>query len=77
MQGVTTIGLTIDTQGNPTDLHVVQSMADKADKKHRDAALSLDQAAMEAVAQYRFSPATENGKPVAVRMNVEVNFQIF
>jgi protein TonB len=32
---------------------------------------------MEAVRQYRFKPAMENGKPVTVEMNVEVNFQIY
>jgi hypothetical protein len=29
------------------------------------------------VQQYKFKPATEAGKPVAVQLNVEVNFQIF
>ena len=39
--------------------------------------MGLDEKAVEAVKQYRFKPAKENGKPVAVEMNVEVNFQIF
>jgi protein TonB len=29
------------------------------------------------VRQYKFRPAMENGKPVLVELNVEVNFQIF
>jgi protein TonB len=29
------------------------------------------------VQQYKFKPAMMNGKPVAVYVNVEVNFQIF
>ena len=33
--------------------------------------------AVEAVKQYKFKPAMENGKPVLVELNVEVNFQIF
>jgi protein TonB len=37
----------------------------------------LDEKAVEAVKKYRFIPAKENGKPVAVGMNVEVNFEIF
>jgi protein TonB len=52
-------------------------MADTVDQKHREAALSLDQAALDAVKQYKFTPATLHGKPVAVYLNVEVNFQIF
>jgi len=39
--------------------------------------MGLDEKAMEAVRQYRFKPARENGKPVAVYLNVEVNFEIF
>jgi TonB family protein len=75
--GVATIGLIIDTQGHPTDVHVVKSIADTLNKKQRDTAPSLDQAAMDAVAQYRFAPAIEDGKPIPVKMNVQVNFQIF
>lgn len=33
--------------------------------------------ALEAVRQYKFKPAMENGKPVTVDMYIEVNFQIF
>ena len=36
-----------------------------------------DEKALEAVRQYKFKPAMENGKPVLVELNVEVNFQIF
>jgi protein TonB len=39
--------------------------------------MGLDGKAVEAVKQYRFKPALEAGKPVAVELNVEVNFQIF
>jgi protein TonB len=39
--------------------------------------MGLDEKAMEAARQYRFKAATENGKPVAVYLNVEVNFEIF
>jgi protein TonB len=37
----------------------------------------LDEKAVDAVRQYRFNPAMEAGKPVAVELNVEVAFQIF
>jgi protein TonB len=39
--------------------------------------MGLDEKALEAVRQYKFKPAMENGKPVLVELNVEVNFQIF
>jgi hypothetical protein len=32
---------------------------------------------VEAVKQHKFKPAMENGKPVLVELNVEVNFQTF
>jgi hypothetical protein len=38
--------------------------------------LGLDENAAAAVAKYRFKPAMQNGSPVPVEMNVEVNFQI-
>jgi TonB family protein len=77
INGITIINLIVDTDGNPTNVHVQHSMADSADKKHRAAALSLDQAALDAVKQYKFAPATLQGKPVPVELNVEVNFKIF
>jgi TonB family protein len=43
----------------------------------RPAGLGLDEHALAAVQQYIFSPATMNGKPVLVELNVEVNFDIF
>jgi protein TonB len=43
----------------------------------RGVGMGLDQKAIEAVKQYRFKPAHENGKPVAVQLNVEVDFRIF
>jgi len=34
---------------------------------------TLDRYALEAVRQYRFNPATLNGQPVAVALNIEIN----
>jgi protein TonB len=39
--------------------------------------LGLDEKAVDAVKQYKFKPATQDGKPVPVQVNLEVNFQIF
>ena len=43
----------------------------------RPAGIGLDEKAIEAVRAYRFQPAMRNGQPVAVELNVDVNFQIF
>ena len=58
--------LQVDAQGRPTHVHVLRGIG-----------LGLDEKAVEAVRQYKFKPAVENGRPVPVEMNVEVNFQIF
>jgi protein TonB len=60
------VNLWVDTNGNPSHVHVIRGVG-----------MGLDEKAMEAVRQYRFKPAMENGKPVLVELNVEVNFQIF
>jgi protein TonB len=77
VSGVATVSIIVDTEGNPRNVHIIRSIADNVDKKHQAAAVSLDQAAIDAVKQYKFTPATLHGKPVAVYLNVEVNFQIF
>lgn len=65
--GTVTVGMTVDTQGVPQNLQIVKS---------RGAA--LDRAALDAVGQYRFKPAHDaTGIPVGMRMNVDVDFQIF
>jgi periplasmic protein TonB len=60
------VNLWVDTNGNPSHVHVIRGVG-----------MGLDEKAVEAVKQYRFKPAMENGKPVLVELNVEVNFQIF
>jgi protein TonB len=58
--------LIVDEKGMPTHVRVVRGVG-----------MGLDEKAVEAVRQYKFKPATKDGKPVAVDMYVEVNFQIF
>jgi TonB family protein len=64
--GNSLINLQVDLDGTPTHLSVVRGLG-----------LGLDERALAAVQQYRFAPATKNGNPVVVELNVEVNFQIF
>jgi TonB family protein len=65
-EGIVLVNLFVDGNGVPRIVHVVRGVGN-----------GLDEKAMEAVKQYRFKPAMEDGKPVAVEMNVEVNFKIF
>lgn len=65
-QGVASIGLIVDAQGNPEDVHVVHPLG-----------MGLDQKAVEAVRQYKFKPAMFQGHPVPVQMVVEVNFHLY
>jgi TonB family protein len=64
--GVVLLRFRVGTNGVPSQLRMLRPIG-----------LGLDENAVQAVAQYRFAPAMENGKPVAVELNVEVNFQIF
>jgi TonB family protein len=63
--GVVLINFIVDTNGLPRNVHV-----------RRGVGMGLDENAVAAVKQYKFSPAMEDGKPVPVELNVEVSFQI-
>ena len=65
-QGVCVISVIIDAQGNPQSPHVVRALG-----------MGLDEKALAAVMRYRLKPAKKDGKPVAVRMTVEVNFRLY
>jgi periplasmic protein TonB len=65
-QGVCVVSLIVDAQGNPQRVQVVRHLG-----------MGLDEKAVEAVRQYRFKPATLQGKAVPVEVNIEVNFRIY
>ena len=78
INGTTVIALKVGTDGLPADIRVKKSMAEGIVKpKDRKAALSLDQKSVEAVRQYRFKPATYEGKPVPVAITIEVHIGIY
>ena len=58
--------LVVDTEGRPTRIRVARGVG-----------MGLDEKAVEAVRQYKFKPAMQNGKPVKVDLYIDVNFQIF
>ena len=66
ISGDVEVYLWVDEHGNPTHVRVVRGMG-----------MGLDERAVEAVKQYKFKPAMENGRPVTVEMYIDVTFQIF
>jgi TonB family protein len=77
IKGFTTVTILINVEGAPENAHITKSIADTMDQKYSAAALLLDQAALDAVKKYKFKPAMENGKPLAVILNVQVAFPTF
>jgi len=83
--GMVLVGLIVDEQGLPQNVHVLRGFGigpdgkplPKLKKAARAAADGMNQKALDAVKQYKFKPATQDGKPVPVQVNLEVNFQIF
>jgi len=66
MSGNVQIYLWVEEDGTPSHVRLI-----------RPVGMGLDEKAVEAVKQYRFSPAMQNGKPVKVDLYIDVNFQIF
>lgn len=65
-QGEVTLLATITADGRTHDLRVVRSLG-----------MGLDEKALEAVRTWRFEPGKKDGRPVAVQMNIIVNFHLF
>jgi TonB family protein len=64
-QGTALVSLVVDANGNPQDIRIAKSLG-----------LGLDERAIEAVQKWRFKPGMKAGKPVKVRIQVEVNFRL-
>ena len=62
IQGVVLAEIVIDGEGSVIDARVVRSVP------------LLDEAALKAVKNWRFTPTVVNGQAVPVRMTVTVNF---
>lgn len=65
VQGTILFQIVIDELGFPTDIVVLSPLG-----------FGLDEKALEAVSQWRFEPASRNGKPVKCFAQVEVNFHL-
>ncbi|MGD0347881.1 MAG: energy transducer TonB [Terracidiphilus sp.] len=65
IQGVVIVSLVVDEEGMPIDIRLVRGVGH-----------GLDENAIAAVSQYRFRPATLDGKAVAYPITVEVDFHL-
>ena len=65
-QGTVILYAIVGPDGRPRFLRVQRSLG-----------MGLDEKALEAVRTWRFSPATKDGTPVAVQIEVEVNFHLY
>jgi len=59
---VVVVRLVVGEDGRPRDVEVVKGVSPE-----------LDQAALDGVKRWRFTPAKKDGKPVAVKVNIEVS----
>jgi protein TonB len=65
-QGTVVLWMVVGADGLPRDIQVSRSVG-----------LGLEQRAIEAVRNWRFDPARKDGRPVAVQINVEVDFRLY
>ena len=64
--GTVVVGLKVDKSGNPEDVHIIRGLGN-----------DLDNEALKAVRQYKFSSAIYQGESVVSEIKVEVNFRIY
>jgi TonB family protein len=65
VQGAVLLDIIVTSAGKPERIKVVQGRG-----------YGLDEKAVEAVSQWKFKPATKDGKPVSVEIAVEVDFNL-
>ena len=65
-QGICTLSLVVGPDGRTSNIRVASSLG-----------MGLDEKAIEAVKTWKFEPAMKDGHPVAVAINVEVDFHLY
>jgi len=65
-QGSVILQVVVTPDGEASDIHVLRSPG-----------FGLDEKAVEAVKQWTFQPATKYGNPVAMKINVQVDFHLY
>jgi TonB family protein len=65
-QGTVILWVIVGPDGHPRDVKVARTLG-----------MGLDEKAIEAVRTWKFTPSMKDGHPVAVQINVEVNFRLY
>jgi len=65
-QGTTVLWLIVTPEGSASNIRIKRALG-----------LGLDDEAVRAVSGWKFQPATKAGEPVAVQVNIEVNFRLY
>ena len=65
LEGTGVLFIVVTSEGNPRDLRVIRPLG-----------MGLDEKAIEAVKQWKFSPGMKDGNPVDVQATIEVNFRL-
>jgi len=65
-QGTVVLWVVVGADGRARDIRVQRSLG-----------MGLDEKAIEAVRRWKFDPAMKDGQPVAVQVNIEVNFRLY
>jgi periplasmic protein TonB len=65
-QGTTILWIVVDSNGQPKDVRIERALG-----------MGLDDEAVKSVEKWRFDPAMKEGSPVAVQINVEINFRLY
>lgn len=67
IKGSVVVEVTVTAQGEVTDVEITRSL---------DAVYGLDEEAVKAAKQWKFKPGKKDGKPVAVRVWIEMAFTL-
>lgn len=65
-QGTVVLQVVVGTDGRTHDIRVAQSLG-----------MGLDEKAVEAIREWKFEPSRKDGVPVAVLVDIEVNFHLY
>lgn len=65
VEGTVTVSAVVNTHGILTDVHVLKGLGSAQDKS-----------ALDALKEWRFEPGSKEGKPVNVRVKIEVDFHL-
>jgi len=65
-RGTVVLDLVVDADGLPRDIKVYLPLSPE-----------FDEAALDAVKKWKFSPATRDGKPIATQIKIEVSFHLY